>query len=391
MPSANWFELQIASAHRSYSESATSHGRLGFPADHPLYGQSLPLWSPEVRPLLAEFDVVFVAGMDLLRQYVYHEPARAVPEHVKIVHLDESPWQIGKNYPVEVGLIGDTKAGLAELAAGLESIMTAAQNTAASERGRRRREAHAQARAAIEARIPQERELQAVDESDADVDAGQDSSGRCGRRGRGCDDDQYALRAAWCPEKYNRPVRSSWLVSWLGIGLRPGGQIGLAGRPVLAMLGEGAAMYGIQGLWTAARYRLPVTFVICNNAQYQILKVGARQLELPAARDGRFVGLGYCRTRSRFSRPARSLGVEAQRSDRARPIGGLGFAIIRRRCSPVVRRADPTRHARTFRDFVIATKASEPKLAKNAKVGSKRRRSKVLNSFFKICDLGVLL
>ena len=30
-------------------------------------------------------------------------------------------------------------------------------------------------------------------------------------------------------------------------------------------------MYGIQGLWSAARYRLPVTFVVCNNAQYQIL------------------------------------------------------------------------------------------------------------------------
>ena len=28
-----------------------------------------------------------------------------------------------------------------------------------------------------------------------------------------------------------------------------------------------------------AKYRLPVTFVVCNNAQYQILKIGARQLE----------------------------------------------------------------------------------------------------------------
>jgi uncharacterized protein (DUF1501 family) len=51
----------------------------------------------------------------------------------------------------------------------------------------------------------------------------------------------------------------------------------------LALIGEGAAMYGIQGLWTAARYRIPVTFIVPNNAQYQILKVGAQQLRLPAA------------------------------------------------------------------------------------------------------------
>src|SRR5437867_1684749 len=86
------------------SEPGTTHGRLGFPADHPLYAQGLPLWSPEIRERLAEFDVLLVTGMDLLRQYVYHEPARAMPEHIRLVHLDEDPYQINKNYPVEVGL-----------------------------------------------------------------------------------------------------------------------------------------------------------------------------------------------------------------------------------------------------------------------------------------------
>jgi benzoylformate decarboxylase len=84
-------------------------------------------------------------------------------------------------------------------------------------------------------------------------------------------------------------------------------------RPVLALLGEGASMYGIQGLWTAARYRLPVTFVICNNAQYQILKVGAQQIGLPAARSGRFVGMDLAEPEIDFVSLARSLGVEAER------------------------------------------------------------------------------
>ncbi len=53
------------------TESGTSHGRLAFPSDHPLYGQAIPLWSPEVRDRLRDYDVLLVAGMDLLRQYVY--------------------------------------------------------------------------------------------------------------------------------------------------------------------------------------------------------------------------------------------------------------------------------------------------------------------------------
>ena len=57
-------------------------------------------------------------------------------------------------------------------------------------------------------------------------------------------------------------------------------------RPVLALLGEGAALYGIQGLWSAAHYHIPVTFVICNNAQYQILKICGADAG-PARREGK--------------------------------------------------------------------------------------------------------
>jgi benzoylformate decarboxylase len=107
------------------SEPGTTHGRLAFPCDHPLYDQGLPLWSPEVIERLAPYDTLFVVGMDLLRQYVYHEPACAIPRRIRIVHLDEDPYQIGKNYPVEVGLVGDVKAGMSVLDAMMERQMTA--------------------------------------------------------------------------------------------------------------------------------------------------------------------------------------------------------------------------------------------------------------------------
>ena len=59
------------------TESGTTHGRLAFPADHPLNAGGLPLWSPEVRERLQEYDVLLVVGMDLLRQYIYSEPCAA--------------------------------------------------------------------------------------------------------------------------------------------------------------------------------------------------------------------------------------------------------------------------------------------------------------------------
>jgi benzoylformate decarboxylase len=103
-----------------------------------------------------------------------------------------------------------------------------------------------------------------------------------------------------------------WALGW-GLGCAVGVKLAWPERPVLALLGEGAALYGMQGLWTAAHYHLPVTFVICNNAQYQILKTGAGLLGLPAAQDGRFVGLDLTEPEVDMVALARSFGVDAHR------------------------------------------------------------------------------
>ena len=109
-----------------------------------------------------------------------------------------------------------------------------------------------------------------------------------------------------------------WALGW-GLGCALGVKLAWSNRPVLALLGEGAAMYGIQGLWSAAHHHLPVTFVICNNAQYQILKVGARGLGLSGASEGQYEGMDLTGPEIDFVALAQSMGVEARRiSDRTK-------------------------------------------------------------------------
>jgi len=43
-------------------------------------------------------------------------------------------------------------------------------------------------------------------------------------------------------------------------------------RPVVAVSGDGSAMYSIQALWTAAHHRLGIVFVVLANREYRILK-----------------------------------------------------------------------------------------------------------------------
>lgn len=42
-----------------------------------------------------------------------------------------------------------------------------------------------------------------------------------------------------------------------------------ATQELVALLGDGAAMFGVQGLWSAAHYQVPVLFVVFNNAEYR--------------------------------------------------------------------------------------------------------------------------
>jgi benzoylformate decarboxylase len=102
-----------------------------------------------------------------------------------------------------------------------------------------------------------------------------------------------------------------WALGW-GLNCAVGVQLAWPDRPVLAVLGEGAAMYGIQGLWSAAHYHLPVTFVIANNAHYQILKAGAMSLGFPAALQEKFIGMDLREPEIDMVGLARALGVQAR-------------------------------------------------------------------------------
>jgi benzoylformate decarboxylase len=296
-----------------FAEQATAHGRVPFPTEHPLYSESLPLWSPDVRRILADFDVLLVAGMNLLRSYIYHEPSRPIPEHVRLVQMDNDPWQIAKNYPIEVGLLGDLKVGLAELEQLLANALSGTQAAVARSRLERCAAARRATQETWKQKIAAEYQrrpltpltlmaaVAKVLPANAVVveEAVTTTNGMLERLGALKDPKGYFGHRGWA-------------LGW-GLGCALGVKLAWPERPVLALLGDGAALYGIQGLWTAAHHRLPVTFVICNNAQYQILKHCGDVMPLPNMAAKQYLAMDLVQPEIDFVALSRSLGVEARR------------------------------------------------------------------------------
>jgi benzoylformate decarboxylase len=294
-------------------ESGTTHGRLSFPTDHPLSALGLPLWSPDVRARLQPHDVVLVVGMDLLRQYIHDEPARAIPEQIKLVQLDEDPWQLGKNYPVEVGLMGDTKAGLDELGALLVSSMSQQQRSRAKQRYEEHAATHAAARSQLQEKIMTEtaaRPMTALTFMNALARVLPDDVAVV---------EEAVTTTATTLERLGAIKNTSgyfghrgWALGW-GLGVTLGAQLAWPDRRVLGIIGEGAIMYGVQALWSAAHYNIPATIVVPNNAQYKILKVCANQLDLRNAAAGDYEALDIVQPEVDLVALAKSLGVDACR------------------------------------------------------------------------------
>jgi len=61
-----------------------------------------------------------------------------------------------------------------------------------------------------------------------------------------------------------------------GLAAATGAALAAPGRPIVALVGDGSAHYGIQALWTTAQLRLPITYVIVNNAGYGAMQAWAQ-------------------------------------------------------------------------------------------------------------------
>ncbi len=293
-----------------FNEQNSSRGRFPIPTDHPLYAGPVPLWNPDISAALAGYDVAVVVGMNLLRLYIRQEPIRPLPPGLRLIHLDSDPAEIGKNYPVEVGLFGDPKAGLAELVYEIDRRLTPDAAAAAAERGRAHGTRLAAARGVFQATVDGWLAARSLK-----------GSAVMGAIARVLPADAAVVEE--CPTTHGNVLERlgavrdpagyfghrGWALGW-GVGCALGVKLAWPDRPVLAVVGDGSAAFGMQGLWTAAREQLPVVFVVANNRRYHILEVCGDRLGLPDLGAGPGMTLGD--PPIDFVGLSRALGVEAQ-------------------------------------------------------------------------------
>jgi benzoylformate decarboxylase len=268
--------------------------------------------APDVRKTLEQYDVLLSVGGDLFTLSLPSD-IDAMPPGIKLVHLDVDPWELGKNYPPDVAILGDPKGTLPDLIAAVRERMSSGARGAARERlthasqaiAAEREALRAKARALVGASPVQPLALlHAIGEmlpKDAVVVEEALSSAPGIRQLIKSDDPQsyFGLRGGG--------------IGW-GLPATIGVKLALPNRPVVGLIGDGSAMYTVQGLWTAARYRIDAVFVILNNTSYRILKQRLHNMRGLAEQADSYVGMELTDPKIDFVGLARSLGIKAERA-----------------------------------------------------------------------------
>ena len=295
----------------------TSPGRTDFPSDHPLYQGILVRSQPAVRAILEQADLMFALGAEVF-PFSLPSEVEPVPTNLTIVHMHSDPWEVGKNYPAKVGIIGDLKASLPELA----QIIREQQTPGQREEARTRAEDAAQAkRAASESlnslaaevinRLPAAVLMQTIADTvpaetiivDESITSGATLRDFLIRKSA---DSFYGMRGGG--------------LGW-GLPAAIGVKLAKPDRTVLGIIGDGSTLYVNQALWTAAHYRIPVIWLICNNAQYMILKRRLHAYGGAAAKADTYLGLDIMDPEVDFLALARAMGVHGVRAETPEAVG----------------------------------------------------------------------
>ncbi len=324
-----WDELRQLAEFLGVPVVTTMMGKGAFPEDHPLSGfHGGSKGTTCGNALTANADVLLAVGMRFADESTssYRQGVTYAIPPTRLIHLDLDPTEIGKNYPVEVGIVADAQAGLSALLGWFQSNGAPrdyAQSDYFAHVQRLRKEWLAQVQElAASDHVPTTisrlvAEARAFLDRDAIVVT---SSGNV--------QAQWFQEAMVYEPKTNLTAGGFSTMGWT-VPAALGAKLAAPDRQVVGLVGDGDFLMTAQELATAVQYAIPVVYVVANNAGW----IAIRDLQAAVYGEERAVGAEFLKDGAPISPDltalARTFGCHAERvsaPDEVRPALERAFA-----------------------------------------------------------------
>jgi benzoylformate decarboxylase len=288
-----------------------------YPTSHYAWQGNLPTRAADIAKAMDEFDCVFALGGKSFITILYSEDS-ALPVGCDLFQMSVDGRDLGRTFPSKLSVVGDIEFSLNKLNELLKEKISARREPYEVQRQtlkhafiERKRELFLQAEALdknpVIHPLVAARELVAAIGQTPIVDEAIATATHL----RKFLDNDYTRQYSF--------LRGGAL-GW-GMPAAVGFSLGLGRKSVVSLVGDGAAMYSPQALWTAANEDLPVTFIVINNLEYNVLKNFMRsQPHFNSTRTGKFIAMDLVDPAIDFLALANSMGVSAQKITQAQDI-----------------------------------------------------------------------
>lgn len=309
---------QVAELLGAHVYGSSWPSRIPFPTSHPLWRGNMPTTARGIAGILQNYQAIFALGGKSLITILYSE-GPAVPDNCAVYQLSADVNDLGRSYATRLSVVGDIKVSLNAMLPMLESA-TAAQRERYNDLIARARDEKQWAREALEKEVQAKFGLPTISPLVAAHEAV-----------RAIGPDVAIVDEALCVSSLVRQFLSSdqagqygfmrgGALGW-GMPAAIGYCLGRGRQPVVCLVGDGAAMYSPQAMWSAAHENLPVTFVVMNNQEYNILKNFMRsQQHYTSSQTNTFVAMDITQPKIDYQALAISMGLTTQRIRRAADI-----------------------------------------------------------------------
>ncbi len=323
-------------------------GKSVFPENHPL---SLGVFGmgghARADRYLDDDDVILVVGSSL-NEFASSAWSKRLVAQDAFIQIDVDPAEIGKNYPVTVGLVGDARATLEVLASSLGPVASHGRSAVGQAIARIEREVprHEQATELVSEASPLSpprlvAELRAAMPDDAMlfVDTGNAS--------------------LWGGHYFEARDPGTYFID-MGLAAMGssvagviGGALAAPGRKAVALTGDAAfAMHGFE-VHVAVELGLPVVWVVLDNAGHGMIQQGER---LAFGEDHGFYGFRHRIDAAAVARGLGARGVEVDsvaslRAAIALALAAPGPTVVNARIDPSVVAPTLGRRAKSVAEF----------------------------------------